>query len=134
MLITGASVGLTVGTGVGVAVASLTVTGIFLTTPLTLTLTVAVPLPTNVMLPFSSTVATSSFDDVHVVLDDDDRVSALDQGVERREQFRDVVEVQPRRRLVEDEHDASLRRILRQERSQLHALALAAREGRRRLS
>ena len=75
-----------------------------------------------------------AFDDVHVVLDDDDRVSALDQGVERREQFRDVVEVQPRRRLVEDEHDASLRRILRQERSQLHALALAAREGRRRLS
>ena len=68
MLITGASVGLTVGTGVGVAVASLTVTGIFLTTPLTLTLTVAVPLPTNVMLPFSSTVATSSFYDVHVGL------------------------------------------------------------------
>ena len=32
-----------------------------------------------------------AFDDVHVVLDDDDRVSALDQGVERREQFRDCL-------------------------------------------
>ena len=74
-----------------------------------------------------------AFDDVHVVLDDHDRVAALDQGVEGRQQFRDVVEMQSRRGFVEDEHHAALRRILCQERRQFHALALAARERRRRL-
>ena len=67
------------------------------------------------------------------MLHDDDRVPPFDQGVECRQQLVDVVEMQPRRRLVEDEHHAALGAVLGQERCQLHALALAARKGRRRL-
>ena len=71
-----------------------------------------------------------AFDDLHVVLHDHDRVPPFDQGVERRQQFRYVVEVESRRRLVEDEQDAAVGGLLREERGELHALALAAREGR----
>lgn len=53
-----------------------------------------------------------AFDDVHVVLHDDDRVPPFDQGVECRQQLVDVVEMQPRRRLVEDEHHAALGAVL----------------------
>jgi len=40
-------------------------------------------------------------DDIQVVLDDDHRVPRVREQVEDGEQFRDVVEVEPRRRLVE---------------------------------
>ena len=41
-------------------------------------------------------------DDVEIVLDDEQRVALLEQLAERGQQLGDVVEVQPRRRLVED--------------------------------
>ena len=41
-------------------------------------------------------------DHIEVVLDHDQRVAGLEQLAERREQLRDVVEVQARGRLVED--------------------------------
>src|SRR5690242_11729838 len=42
-------------------------------------------------------------DDVEVVLDDDDRVPRAQQLPERAQQLRDVVEVQARGRLIEEE-------------------------------
>ena len=48
-----------------------------------------------------------TFYDVHIVLDDYHRVTALDQRVECREQLIDVVEVQTRSRLVEDKHHST---------------------------
>ena len=41
-------------------------------------------------------------DDVEVVFDDDDRVAEIDKALQHFEQLGDVVEVQARRRLVED--------------------------------
>ncbi len=41
-------------------------------------------------------------DDVQVVFDDEEGMACLKQLLERRQQLRDVVEVQPCRRLVED--------------------------------
>src|SRR5262249_55960029 len=43
-----------------------------------------------------------AFDDIEVVLDDDDRVAHGHEPIENAEQLFDVVEVQARRRLVED--------------------------------
>ena len=72
-------------------------------------------------------------DDVEVVLDDEDRVAAVDQPVEDLEQLLDVGEVEPGRRLVEDvERPAG--RPPRQLGRQLDPLRLAARQGRRRLA
>ena len=48
-----------------------------------------------------------ALDDVHIVLDNYHRVSALDQCVKRREQLVDVVEVQTRSRFVEDKHHST---------------------------
>ena len=55
-------------------------------------------------------------------------------GVEGVEQLVDVVEMESCRRLVEDEHHVAFGALLRQERSELYALALAARERRGGLS
>ena len=66
-----------------------------------------------------------AFDDIEVVLDDHDRVAGIAQAVEHLEQLRDIVEVQARRRLVEDVERApgvALAELLRE----LHALRLAA--------
>ena len=72
-------------------------------------------------------------DDVEVVLDDEDRVAAVDQPVEDLEQLLDVGEVEPGRRLVEDvERPAG--RPPRQLGRQLDPLRLAARQRRRRLA
>ena len=57
-----------------------------------------------------------------------------DQGVEGVEQLVDVVEMETRRRLVEDEHHVAFGALLRQERRELHALTLAARKRRGGLS
>ena len=46
------------------------------------------------------------FDDVHVVLDDEDAAAVVDQGTERGEEFIDVLEMQSGGRLVEDEERA----------------------------
>ena len=40
--------------------------------------------------------------DIEVVLDDDDRPSALDEPVEQADEVVDVLQVEPGRRLVED--------------------------------
>ena len=45
-----------------------------------------------------------TLDDVEIVLDDDDRISGLDESLEYLKQHSRVVEVQSRRRFVEDEN------------------------------
>ena len=53
-----------------------------------------------------------ALDHVQVVLDHDQRSAAVDQLLERRQQLRYIVEVQSRRRLVQNvEHAAGLRRL-----------------------
>src|SRR5262249_47216290 len=47
------------------------------------------------------------FDHVQVVLDNSDGVAQIDQAIEDIEQFVDVVEVQPGRRLIEDVQSAA---------------------------
>ena len=44
-----------------------------------------------------------AFDDIQVVLDDDDRVPGIYQALENLEQNTDVIEVQTRGRFVEEE-------------------------------
>ena len=68
-------------------------------------------------------------DDVEVVLDDDDRVALVDQALEHAHQDADVLEVEPRGGLVEDVEGVA-RVALGELGGELHALALAAREGR----
>ena len=68
--------------------------------------------------------------DVHVVLDDHYRVTLRYEGTECLEQSVYVVEVESRRRLVEDEHYVFAVVVLRQERGEFHALALASGERR----
>ena len=73
--------------------------------------------------------------DLHVVLDHEERVAALDQPVERAEELGDVVEVEARRRLVEEEERRLV--VVRRRgdmRGELQALRLAARERRQRLA
>ncbi len=64
------------------------------------------------------------------MLDDDDRVAAVDEAIENREQARDVGHVQPGRRLVEHIDAAVLVQLARE----LDALALAARQRAERLA
>ena len=72
-------------------------------------------------------------DDVEVVLDDEDRVAAVDEPVEDLEQLLDVGEVEAGGRLVEDvERPAG--RPPRELGRELDALRLAARQRRRRLA
>ena len=68
-------------------------------------------------------------DDVEVVLDDDHRIAAIDEFVEHVEQQADILEVEARRRFVENIERAA-RIALRQLGGELDALALAARERR----
>ena len=72
---------------------------------------------------------------IHVVLDDDDAVPQVGQPMQDLQQLADIIEVQPRRRLIQNvKHPARLRRLgiligrahLRQVCRQLHALRLAA--------
>ena len=72
-------------------------------------------------------------DDVEVVLDDEDRVAAVDQPMEDLEQLLDVGEVEPGRRLVEDVQGPP-GRPPRQLGRELDPLRLAARQRRRRLA
>ena len=67
------------------------------------------------------------------MLDDEKAVTGLQQLAECCEQFRDVVEVQARRRLVEDVQDA-IAGVGGQVRRDLDALRLAARQRRRGLA
>src|SRR6266480_2914032 len=72
-------------------------------------------------------------DDFEIVLDDEDRVAGLDEGVQHFEELLDVLEMEPRRRLIENVERApggAPRQFL----GELDALRLAAREGRRRLA
>src|SRR3984893_7253155 len=72
------------------------------------------------------------FDDVEVVLDDQNRRSAVDQFAERGEELLYIVEVQARRGFVEDIQDPLV--CLRcKMRGKLQALRLAAGKCRRRL-
>ena len=72
-------------------------------------------------------------DDVEIVLDHDHRIAVVAQPVQHREQHLDVVEMKAGRRLVEDVERAAGVALGQLER-QLHALRLAARQGRRRLA
>ena len=72
-------------------------------------------------------------DDVEIVLDDEQRVAGFEQLLERRQQLRDVVEVQARRRLVEDV-EQPLAAVRRKVRGDLDPLRLSARQRRRRLA
>src|ERR1700724_836326 len=70
--------------------------------------------------------------DLEVVLDDDDRVASVSETTQHRKQFLDVVEVEPRRRLIEDVERApgrAAREFLRQ----LDALRFATGKCRRGL-
>ena len=49
-----------------------------------------------------------ALDDFHVMLNDEDGMAALYQGIEGAEQALDIVEVQTRRGLVEDEEGGLL--------------------------
>src|SRR6185437_3407544 len=72
-------------------------------------------------------------DDFEIVLDDEDRVTGLDERVEHLEKLPHILEMETCRRLVEDVEGAAggaPRQLLRE----LDALRLAAREGRRRLA
>ncbi len=72
-------------------------------------------------------------DDVEIVLDDDHRITAVDQLLQHAEQLLDVVAMQPGRRLVqyvERLAGGALAELL----GELDALRLAARERRRRLA
>src|SRR5262245_7354842 len=69
-------------------------------------------------------------DNVEVVLDDEQRVPCLEQLAEGRQQLRDVVEVQPGRRLVEDVQQA-FTAVRRQVRGDLDSLRLTTRQRRR---
>ena len=71
--------------------------------------------------------------DVEIVLDHEHRVALVHQLAEHVEQFLDVFEMQPGRRLVEDVQRAA-GAALRQFSRQLHALRFPARQRRRRLS
>src|SRR5262249_12649475 len=75
----------------------------------------------------------SGFDHVEVVFDDDQRVTCLDELLERGEQLRDVVEVKARGRFVEDVQQpfAAKRREVR---GNLDPLRFPARQRRRGLA
>ena len=74
-----------------------------------------------------------ALDHVQIVLDDDHGVAVADELVERFHQRVDVVEVQTRRRLVENEQRVALP-FSAQIVGQFHALVLTARQRGRRLS
>ena len=63
------------------------------------------------------------------MLNDDDRVATLNELIESIEEFGDVMEMQTRRRLIEDEQRRVLL-LLTDEISELHTLVLTARERR----
>ena len=70
-----------------------------------------------------------TFDDFHIVLDDEDAVAAFYQRVEGMQQALDVVEVQTRRGLVEDE-EGRLLFLLSDEVGQLYTLVFTTGERR----
>src|SRR6516162_11083138 len=72
-------------------------------------------------------------DDLEIVLDDQHRVAGLDQRVQYLEKLPYIVEMQPRRRLVENIEGAA-GSPPRQFLGELNALSLAARQSRRRLA
>jgi len=67
-------------------------------------------------------------DDLQVVLDDDHGVAQLHQSVQEAQQFADVIEMETRRRLVQQIESAS-RRALAKLASQLDTLRLTSRQG-----
>ena len=69
-----------------------------------------------------------TLDDIKVVLDDDNGVPPLNQGVEGGEQFLDVVEMESRSGLIKDEHGGD-RFFLTEVVGQFDALVLAAGKG-----
>ena len=71
-----------------------------------------------------------TLDDIHVVLDDENGVTTLYEGIEGLKQSVDVVEVQSRGGFVEDE-EGRLLTFLTDEVGQLDALVLTTRERRR---
>ena len=70
-----------------------------------------------------------TFDDFHIVFDDEDAVAAFYQSIEGVQQALDVVEVQARCRLVEDE-EGRLLFLLSDEVGQFYTLVLTTGERR----
>ena len=68
-----------------------------------------------------------AFDDIHVVFDDDQRMSPTDEGIESFQQFLYVMEMQACGRFVEHE-DGRLRLFDAEEVRQFHALVFSSRE------
>ena len=70
-----------------------------------------------------------TLDDLQVMLYDEDGMSPFDEGIEGLEQPLDIMEVETRRRLVEDEEGGFLF-LLSDEIGEFHTLVLTAGEGR----
>ena len=68
-----------------------------------------------------------TFDDIHVMLDDEDGVASFNECIEGIEESFDVVEMQTSGRLIEDE-EGRLLFLLADEISQLDTLVLTTRE------
>lgn len=83
---------------------------------------------------FFSTIGTKiddpvgAFDHLQIVLDNDHSVAKVDESIDSLEELGYIMKVKSCRWLIKDEHDMAVRRILAQERSQLHSLGLAATE------
>ena len=78
-----------------------------------------------------------AFHHLQIVLDHDDRIARLDQALKQPNEKRDIVEMQPGGRLVEDEKIAlrvSLRAALGQMPDELEPLRFAAGQGVERLT
>lgn len=75
----------------------------------------------------------TAFYDIHIMLYHHNGVATAYESIKGGEQFLDVVEVEPRGWLVEDEHGGSLL-LLTDEVGQFYTLVLASREGRGVLS
>ena len=73
------------------------------------------------------------FHDIQIVFDHHDRIALIDQFMKHFQQLSHILEMQTRRRLVQDIERAP-RAPLRQLFRQLHPLRLAARQGRRLLA
>src|SRR5579864_301670 len=65
-------------------------------------------------------------DNIGIVFDDQDGMSLFDEGVERSQEFADIVKMKPGGGFIEDEEDMPLRPAFAEKRSQFDALRFSA--------
>ena len=70
-----------------------------------------------------------AFDDIHIMLDDDDGMSTFDEGIESTEQTTDIMEMESGGRLIKDK-EGRVGVFLTNEVGQFDTLVLTTREGR----